>query len=307
MNTTPDQKAMALAMNLSLATGLLMFAMKAGAYGLTGSSAIFSDAAESVVHVAAVLFAFYSLRLSHRPADEDHLYGHAKIAFFSAGFEGAMVVLAALFILYESGHKWRTGASPQSVGLGTALTAVAAAINAGLGSYLVFLGRRNRSLILEANGKHVLTDCYTSLAVLVGLCLLMLTKWQPIDPLCSMLVAANILFSGAGLVRSAFSGLMDKADPQAHAQLLQILGRETQKRGIAYHALRHRNVGDAHQVEVHLIFEEGISLKDAHRTATEIEREIERSLKPQAHVTTHLETAADHEAVHAVSGSLEKP
>src|SRR5512135_2164785 len=158
MNISPksdsDRKAMNFAMNLSLAIGLLMFVMKVGAYLLTGSAAILSDAAESVVHVAAVIFAAYSLRLSYRPADEDHLYGHSKISFFSAGFEGAMIILAALYIIYESIHKWLTGLQLENLGFGTVLIAVASLVNGGLGGYLVWLGRRKNSLILEANGKH---------------------------------------------------------------------------------------------------------------------------------------------------------
>src|SRR5512140_409554 len=135
-----DRRALRLAMNLSLGVGMLMFVMKVGAYLLTGSAAILSDAAESVVHVAAVIFAAYSLKLSYKPADESHLYGHAKITFFSAGFEGAMIMLAALFIIYTSIEKWMTGIVLENLGLGSLLTAAASAINAGLGAYLIWLG-----------------------------------------------------------------------------------------------------------------------------------------------------------------------
>jgi cation diffusion facilitator family transporter len=293
-----DRKALSFAMNLSLSIGLLMFVMKMGAYVLTGSAAILSDAAESVVHVAAVIFATYSLRLSYQPADEDHLYGHAKISYFSAGFEGAMIVLAAFYIIYVSIQKWLGGLQLENLGAGTALTAAAAAINGGLGGYLVWLGRRKHSLILEANGKHVLTDCWTSIAVLVGLALVWFTKWLPFDPICGILMACNILWSGTGLMKSAFGGLMDKTDPATLAKLTEILNRETQPRGLSYHHLRHRNLGDAHWVEVHLLFPAGASLTGAHRTATDIERVIEASLTPRAHVTTHLECASDHEDLH---------
>jgi len=293
-----DRKALSFAMNLSLSVGLLMFVMKVGAYLLTDSAAILSDAAESVVHVAAVIFAAYSLRLSYRPADDTHLYGHAKISFFSAGFEGAMIILAALYIVYESMHKWLAGPQLENLALGTALTAAAAAINGGLGGYLVWMGRRKNSLILEANGKHVLTDCWTSVGVLVGLGLVWTTRWMPFDPICGIIVACNILWSGVGLLRSAFGGLMDKADPKIQNQLTEILDRETQTRGVSYHQLRHRNIGDSHWVEMHLLFPEGSSLADAHRTATEIEQVIETSLEPRAYVTTHLECACDHQTLH---------
>jgi len=285
-------------MGLSLVVGVIMFAIKVGAYLLTGSAAILSDAAESVVHVAAVAFAAYSLQFSYKPADESHLYGHAKIAFFSAGFEGAMIVLAALYIIYESIHKWLAGLHLEHLGFGVALTAAAAAINGGLGAYLVWTGRRKNSLILEANGKHVLTDCWSSIAVLVGLGLVLVTHWLPFDPICGILMACNILVSGSGLMKSAWSGLMDSADPDTQRQLNEILRRETNRHGLTYHQLRHRNIGDAHWVEVHLVFPEGTSLADAHFTATAIERTVEEALERRAHVITHLESAADHDALH---------
>lgn len=293
-----DRKALRFAMTLSLVIGCLMFVIKVGAYSLTGSAAILSDAAESVVHVAAVCFAAYSLRLSYKPADADHLYGHSKIAFFSAGFEGAMIVLAAIYILYESIHKWITGLHLENLGYGSLLTAAAVLINGALGGYLVWIGRRKKSLILEANGKHVLTDCWTSAAVLVGLGLTLVTGWLPWDPICGILMAINILVSGGGLMRSALTGLMDKADPVAQRQLTEILNRETARHGITYHALRHRNIGDAHWVELHFLFPEGFLLADAHRVATRIEQVIQRTLQPKAHVTSHMECQGDHDALH---------
>jgi cation diffusion facilitator family transporter len=285
-------------MTLSLVVGLLMFVTKLSAYWLTGSTAILSDAAESVVHVAAVSFAAYSLRLSRKPADNSHMFGHAKIAFFSAGFEGAMIILAAIYIIYESIHKWMSGLQLENLGYGTLLTAAAALINGALGGYLVWIGRRKQSLILEANGQHVLTDCWTSGAVLVGLALTQLTQWLPWDPICGILVAINILVSGGRLVRPALAGLMDQADPQAHTQLIELLNNHTSRHNISYHALRHRNIGDAHWVEVHFLFPEGTSLGDAHRTATSIEQVIESSLKPRAHVISHLECQGDHDQLH---------
>jgi cation diffusion facilitator family transporter len=285
-------------MALSLAIGLFMSVIKVGAYLLTGSAAILSDAAESVVHMAAVLFAAYSLKLSYRPADESHLYGHAKICFFSAGFEGAMIILAALYIIYESVHKWLIGLSLENLGFGAALTAAATAINGALGAYLLRLGRHKNSIILQANGKHVLTDCWTSLAVLVGLGLVLATQWLPFDPICGLIVGCNILLSGTGLIKTSFAGLMDRADPETQKRLIDVLTRESAKQGLTYHGLRHRNLGDAHRVVVHLVFPAGTSLAQAHREATRIEQLIQESLKPGAYVTTHLECASDHDELH---------
>ena len=286
-------------MSLSLLVGLAMLGIKAGAYLLTGSAAILGDAAESVVHLAAVAFAFWSLRLSHRPPDLDHLYGHAKISFFSAGFEGAMIVLAAGYILFEAVRKWMAGLELENLGLGTALTVVAMLINGALGGYLIWTGRRRRSIILEANGKHVLTDCWTSLGAVGGLCLALTTGWLAWDPIAAIVVAVNILWSGVSLMRRSISGLMDVADPQLHPQIVALLDRETQAHGVAYHGLRHRPMGDAYSIEVHLLFPTSMSVGQAHRIATRIENAVADSLDPQTFVTTHLESIEDHDQVHS--------
>src|SRR5262249_52023932 len=168
------------------AVGVLMLLMKIYAFVITGSSAILSDAAESIVHLLAVGFAAYSLHLSLKPADESHRYGHDRISFFSAGFEGGMIILAAIYIIYEAIHKWIIGLQLENVGVGAVFTAMASIINAGLGWYLVRQGKRHHSLVLEANGKHVLTDSWTSFGVIFGLILVMLTGWLPFDPLLAI-------------------------------------------------------------------------------------------------------------------------
>jgi cation diffusion facilitator family transporter len=153
-------------------------------------------------------------------------------------------------------------------------------------------------LILVANGRHVLTDCWTSLAVLIGLGLVWVTGWRPFDPLCGLAMALNIFWSGTRLMRSAFAGLMDTADPEVQRALTTLLDQAGATHRISYHQLRHRNLGDAHWVEVHLLFPEGVSLREAHRVATVIEGTIEASLKPRAYVTSHLESASDHAVLH---------
>lgn len=285
-------------MNLSLGTGVLMLLLKWGAFVVTGSSAVLSDAAESVVHIIAVAFAAYSLRLTDKPADEDHPYGHAKISFFSAGFEGAMIIIAALYIIYTAVMEWRAGLKLENLGWGTGLTALASAVNGALGGYLLWLGRKRKSLILEANGKHVLTDVWTSLGVVLALILTSLTGWLPWDPICAILLALNILWSGYGLMRQSLGGLMDTADPTVHERLTALLSEQTTPRGIQFHGLRHRNTGDRYWVEVHLLFPEGISLSEAHAMATEIEEAVESGIEPGAHVTTHLEPADGHDETH---------
>jgi cation diffusion facilitator family transporter len=293
-----ERRSLVFAISLSLAVGLLMLAVKFGAYFLTGSTAILSDAAESVVHVAAVAFAFYSLRLSYKPADEGHLYGHAKVSFFSAGFEGGMIMLAAVYIAYEAIRKWMTGLELDNLGAGTILTVLAAAINGALGAFLIWTGKRRQSIILKANGLHVLTDCWTSLGVIVGLCLALVTGWLPWDPIAALVVAANIFISGIRLMRQSIGGLMDVADPELHQKILSLLQRETQKLGIQFHDLRHRSLGDAYWVEVHLLFAQSTPIGEAHRIATLIEQAVAAELAPRGYVTTHLEAIEDHHRVH---------
>ncbi len=292
-----DRKALLFAMNLSLAIGIFMVLLKGGAYLLTGSSAILSDAAESIVHVAAVVFASYSLRLSFQPADETHHYGHSKISFFSVGFEGGMITIAAHYILEASIQNWMAGIQIEHLGIGTILTLLAILINGALGTYLIKLGTKQDSNILVANGHHTFTDCWTGIAVLTGLGLVLASKWLPFDPICGILMAFNILRTGVSLMRSAFSGLMDKADPEAYLALTTLLDSETKTRGMTHHQLRLRHLGDAHEVAVHLVFPQGESLQAAHATATEIETAIQNTLTP-AYVTTHLECAGNHDTIH---------
>ena len=214
-----EVRAMRFAMRISLAFGVLMLVGKMTAYFMTGSAAILSDAAESVIHVVAVAFAAFSLRLSTKPAEPSFLYGYERITFFSAGFEGAMIVLAATFILYAAIAKWRTGLQLENLGAGTLLVLAAGVMNAGLGWYLIRMGRRSQALILEANGRHVLTDSWTSFGVVAGLGLVLLTKWKPFDPLLAIAVAINILWAGGHLVWRSAVGLLDHSDPRVGKEI----------------------------------------------------------------------------------------
>lgn len=286
------------AMRLSLAVGFLMLVLKVGAYVLTGSAAILGDAAESVVHVAAVMFATFSLGLLHKPADDDHPYGHSKIAFFSAGIEGGLIIVAALFIIYESVRRLLLHLPPANLDQGLALTALTIGINAALGAYLIRMGRKQGSLILESNGRHVLTDVWTSLGAIVGLGLVALTGWHLWDSICGLIMAANIIWTGYGLMRRSVGGLMDTADAKLNAALDAALRRETEKHGLQFHALRHRDAGEMHYVEVHLLFADDIMLRDAHRIATEIETAVQASVTKAVLITTHLECQGDHDELH---------
>lgn len=290
------------AMRLSLAVGALMLVGKSYAYLITNSSAIFSDAAESVIHVLAVGFAAFSLSLSFKPADRDHPYGHDKISFFSAGIEGGLIVTAALFIIVESTTKWLSGLRIENLGYGTMVVAGASAVNAVLGLYLVWKGKKHNSLILVANGKHVLTDSWTSLGVVGGLFLVILTGWLPFDPILAIAVALNILWSGGKLVRLSIGGLMDEVDPVIDKRLREILDEETKRRSLMYHELRHRTSGNTVWIDFHLLFPSGTSIDAAHEQATEIEASLHRQLHNACMITTHLEPNDDHEGKHRMLG-----
>lgn len=287
------------AMKLSLFFGFLMLVGKTAAYLMTGSSAILADAAESVVHVIAIAFAAFSLRLSTKPAAPTFLYGYERISFFSAGFEGAMIVLAAFAILVTAIREWIEGLRLDNLGAGTLLVLAAALINAVLGWYLVRTGRRVNSLILEANGKHVLTDSWTSFGVILGLVLVILTGWKPFDPLVAILVALNILWSGGHLIWRSAQGLLDYSDPDAGRQIREKLDAICSELGMKYHGVRFRTTGYRQLIEVHLLFPRATPVGDAHKLATTVEERLPAELTMPAEVVTHLESEEDHENVHS--------
>jgi len=295
---TPELREAHFAMRISLIVGFAMLAGKMAAYFMTHSAAVFSDAAESVIHVIAVGFASFSLRLSARPASGHFLYGYERITFFSAGFEGALIVVAAIAILTESIREWIGGLKLQHLGAGVGLIFVAGVLNAGLGYYLLRTGRRANSLILEADGKHVLTDSFTSFGVVAGLGLVMMTHWKPFDPLVAIAVAVNILWSGGRLVWHSAVGLLDYSDPEAGKRIRGRLDDLCAELGIQYHGVRFRTTGYRQIIEVHLLFPRLTSVSEAHALATVLEERLPAELGMPAEVITHLEALEDHAEVH---------
>lgn len=296
-----ERKTQLFAIRLSLAVGVIMLAGKWYAYAITGSAAILSDAAESVVHIMAVGFAAFSVWLMYRPPDESHPYGHDKISFFSAGVEGFLIILAAAFIIFESIKKLIHAVELTNLDIGTYVVFAASVINLVLGGYLVWQGKQSKSLILVANGKHVLTDSWTSFGVVLGLVLVMFTGWLPFDPIIASAVALNIVWSGGKLIRQAVGGLMDEADPEVEQSIREVLDAETSKRGLQYHELRYRESGNSMWVEYHVLFPEDTRLQDAHNTATEIEAALSSSLQRPARIISHLEPTVGHDEVHVES------
>jgi cation diffusion facilitator family transporter len=297
LDQTERQRA-TFAMNLSLLVGFALLALKMSAWWLTASPAIFSDAAESVIHVVAVGFAVYSLRLSFRPPDRRFPFGYEKIAFFSAGVEGGLICLAALAILAVAVPRLVSGEPAENLDAGMGLVLAASLLTGGLGWYLIKLGKRQRSLVLEANGRHVATDSLTSFGVVAGLLLVRVTGWQILDPLVAIAVAAHILHSGIQMLRASLGGLMDGIDPEMDQEIRGQLDLLTTDLGVEYHALRMRNMGRGVNVELHLLLPYGMPLGDAHHIATTVEERLAKALPYPVYVSSHLEATEDHATVH---------
>lgn len=285
-------------MNLSLAVGVLMLAAKWAAFLLTGSSVIFSDAAESVVHIIAVWFAWYALRLTERPPDAEHHYGHEKIAFISAGVEGALICIAALVIIGSAVQKLVVGVELQRLDIGMTITAGAGAVNAALGWFLVKRGRREHSLTVEANGKHVLTDAWTSAGAVLGLLLAQWTDLLWIDPAMAIIFGGNILFEGARLITRSVDGLLDRTDAEleqrAHTLLKDLLTDLPTSlpsgHSVTYHRLRLRMSGHIPHIDLHLQFPDEMPIAEAHQIATMVEDRLRDAMqRPNTEVFTHLE------------------
>ena len=286
-----------IAMAASLAAAFVMLAGKLTAYALTGSTAILSDALESVVHLAATAVAGFSLWYAAQPPDRSHPYGHGKIAYFSSGLEGALILIAAVGIVWTAVLDLVRGPEVERIGLGLLITAGLALINLVLGVALVRVGRRTNALVLVSNGHHVLTDMWTSIGVLFGIGLVWATGLQWLDPVVALLVGANIVWTSGRLMREAYEGLMETADPEATERVLATLD-EAVTGGLidGHHHVRHRRVNDQVWIEQHLLLPDALRLDEAHERATTVETR-QRALFPESRVqiTSHLEpTSHDH-------------
>ncbi len=289
-------------MNLSLIIGFSLLVIKFTAYSLTGSAAIFSDSAESVVHVIAITFASFSLRLARKQPSHTFPFGYDRISFFSAGIEGALIVIASIVILFEATRAFVAQRMPDEIGPGSMLTGLVIIVNGLLGLYLISVGKKSGSLIIEADGKHVLTDSFTSIGALAGLGLAGLTGIFWFDPLLAGLAGLNILREGFILVRKGFLGLMDNEDPQESIAIRKIVEEFCEKNSITCHEIKCRNSGTRLWIQFHLIFQDHILLRDAHSLATKLEQHLQ-GLWPDSRVISHLETQGDHDKVHGLSHS----
>ena len=273
---------------LSLFIGIGMFLAKVSAYLITGSSAIFSDAAESVVHVLATSIALYSIIYSNKPPDKSHLYGHGKVEYFSAGIEGLLIIIAALTIFYSSGKDLITGFQPSQLDVGTWIVGFAGVVNLFLGFYLIRKGKETNSLTLIADGKHVLTDSYTSIGVVIGLVLVLITGNYLLDPLIAIVVAINIVVTGYKLIRESIGGLMNETDRETLDTIVDKLSEMKEDYWIDIHNLKFWKSSDRIFVDMHLSLPHFFTIKQSHLEAEKITENLNKSF-PSCQVNVHMD------------------
>jgi cation diffusion facilitator family transporter len=277
---------------LSILAAVITIGLKTEAYLITNSVGLLSDAVESVVNLVGGVLALAMLTIAARPADDDHAYGHSKAEYFSSGVEGTLILIAAAGIAIAGVQRLLAPRPLEQVGLGLAVTALAALINLGVALLLLRAGRKANSITLEANAYHLLTDVWTSAGVIVGVAAVGLTGWVRLDPILALLVAANIVRTGAGIVHRSILGLMDAALPAAQRALIdQALDRYRQQ-GVEFHATRTRQSGARRFVSTHVLVPGDWTVQKGHELLDQIEGDIRAAL-PETTVFTHLESLDD--------------
>lgn len=278
---------------LSIATAVVTISLKATAYFLTGSVGLLSDALESVVNLVAAVAALIALIVAVQPADEEHAYGHGKAEYFSSGFEGGLIVLAAVSIVAVAIPRLLHPEPLADAALGLAISAPGSVLNGLVAWRLMRAGKRYQSITLEADGRHLLTDVWTSIGVLVGVGAVAVTGVERMDPVIALIVAVNIVWTGVGLVRRSMLGLLDTALPTEQRDRVQeILERSARKYGIQTHALRTRQAGARSFVSVHVLVPGTWTVHQGHALLEVIEHDL-RTAIPGATVFTHLESLDD--------------
>jgi cation diffusion facilitator family transporter len=273
---------------MSIVAAVLTMGLKFAGYYVSGSVGLLSDALESIINIVASVLAYLALWYGARPPDPEHTYGHEKIAYFSSGIEGSLIIVAAGVIFYEAVHHLFKPEPLQHLDLGLIFSIVASAINFGVAWVLLKEGRAHRSIILEADGHHLMTDVWTSLAVIAALTLVAITGWTRLDPIIAILVAFHIVATGLILLRRSFDGLMDRAWPEAELEQLRVFLKEKIQPGMTFHALRTRTAGTRRLIEFHLLVPGQMTLDEAHGIAEELEQSLITADR-QRDVTIHLE------------------
>ncbi len=277
---------------LSIAAALATILLKGVAWMLTDSVGLLSDAIESFVNLAGAIMALWMLTLAALPADHDHAFGHGKAEYFSSAFEGFLILLAALSIGYSALDRLLHPRPLEAVGAGLLVSVLAAVINLLTARTLMAVGKKQRSITLEADAHHLLTDVWTSVGVIVGVALVWLSGWLWLDPVIALLVAANIVWTGWRLMRRSAAGLMDVALSAEHLAQIETQLQPYRAQGFDFHALRTRQAGSRAFVSLHVLVPGEWSVQQGHDLAERIEADIRCAL-PHAHVTTHLEPMED--------------
>jgi cation diffusion facilitator family transporter len=274
---------------LSLVVSILLLGAKYQAYRMTGSTAILSDALESIVNVVAAVFALGGIAFAAQPADRNHPYGHGKIEFFSAAFEGGLIAFAAVLIIYEVIQALLHGVEIRALDAGLAIVFGAGLANLALGLYLLRVGRAYQSLTLVADGKHVLSDFWTSVGIVVGLLLVRATGLWWLDPLTAAVVALNLMWTGFRLVRHAAGGLLDEEDPGLLSRLLAALDARLGQGVIRVHHLRAIRAGRFHHVEAHLVVPEFWPVDRAHELSEDLAARVIAELGVEGELVFHTD------------------
>lgn len=277
---------------LSALAAVVTIALKSGAWALTGSVGLLSDAMESFVNLAGAILALVVLTVAARPADEDHPYGHGKAEYFSSGVEGALILLAAVGIAFTAVQRLLAPRPIEQIGIGLAVSIVAAIVNLGVALVLMKAGKANHSITLEANAHHLLTDVWTSVGVVGGVAAVALTGWHWIDPVVALLVAANIVRTGFAIVRRSVLGLMDTALSQDEQAALRVALAPHILEPVQVHALRSRQAGARRFISMHVLVPGEWTVHRGHQLLETIEADI-RAVIPNASVLTHLESLDD--------------
>jgi cation diffusion facilitator family transporter len=277
---------------LSLAAAIATISLKTLAWAVTGSVGLASDAAESVVNLIAALMALAVVQFAERPPDEDHAYGHEKANYLAAGIEGALILLAAVSIAYTAVRRLVDPRPLEEIGIGAAVAMLASAINLVVARILIAAGREHGSLTLEADGRHLMTDVWTSVGVVAGVVAVAITGWDRLDPLIALAVAANIVATGVALVRGSASGLMDRALPPADLTRVNAVLERYGDGGVRFHALRSRRAGRRTFVSVHVLVPGAWTVQRGHDLVERVEAEL-RGVLDHLTVFTHLEPLED--------------
>jgi cation diffusion facilitator family transporter len=277
---------------LSIGAAILTIALKSTAYWLTSSVGLLSDALESLVNLVAAIMALAMLTIAARPADEMHAFGYGKVEYFSSGLEGALILLAAASIAWTAVPRLFAPQPLENVGIGLGISVLASAINFGVARVLMNAGKEHRSITLEADAHHLMTDVWTSAGVVLGVGAVALTGWVRLDPIIALVVAANILRIGWQLVGRSVRGLMDATLPAAERDAIKRVLNRYESQGIQYHALRTRQAGTRAFISLHVLVPREWTVKRGHDLLEQLERDI-RSAVPGAQLFTHLEPQGD--------------